>query len=415
MRMKLKKSLSLLLTVVMLFSMFPTAAFADGDDGSSSGSGNTVVLPTLAAPENNDDAGSKTINVAVDGTVSVVGTTGKDGTSLENGWENSDSSVVELSWGGDNWHTVTAKGLKDGTVTLTHHYTDNNGAAQSETFTVVVGTGEADEAGDETPVENEFTVVITANVGAAVTLSPDKTAGSVSYTYADKGGYALRAGTDNVTVDDYTVTVTWDKDDADLTTVKASVVCEEKEENYTGDIDTETVVPEDQVEITVKCSTDEGVVIYTPHVEQAEKKDGSFTYELTIEPGYTVALGEVTGGSASLSGNTLTVTWDTENAAKIEVPVIYTPAQVEYTVTHVYAGLDGAEPETETETLTGKVGELTEAEARGKEGFTDNDFDQKVIAYDGDNNITIPYSRNEYKVSYNSLGGSYVPNQGRLR
>ena len=64
--------------------------------------------------------------------------------------------------------------------------------------------------------------------------------------------------------------------------------------------------------------------------------------------------------------------------------------------------------ETERENITGKVGELTEVEPLVKEGFTAEPVEQQEIKADGKTVVTVEYRRNEYAVTYDTQGGSYI-------
>lgn len=61
----------------------------------------------------------------------------------------------------------------------------------------------------------------------------------------------------------------------------------------------------------------------------------------------------------------------------------------------------------------GKVGELTEAEAKQVEGFTPQIIEQKEIVEGDEENpetvVTVYYDRNEYTLTFDTDGGSYVP------
>ena len=82
-----------------------------------------------------------------------------------------------------------------------------------------------------------------------------------------------------------------------------------------------------------------------------------------------------------------------------------------YTVTHVRQELDGTYNTgdvalTETETLSGNVGDMTAAAAKEYEGFTAQAVENQTIAETGDINITVKYTRNTYYIDYNAQGGT---------
>ena len=82
-----------------------------------------------------------------------------------------------------------------------------------------------------------------------------------------------------------------------------------------------------------------------------------------------------------------------------------------YTVTHVRQELDGTYNTgdtalTETETLSGSVGDMTAAAAKEYEGFTAQAVENQTIAETGDIHITVKYTRNTYYIDYDAQGGT---------
>lgn len=82
---------------------------------------------------------------------------------------------------------------------------------------------------------------------------------------------------------------------------------------------------------------------------------------------------------------------------------------VNYTVKHLQQNVDGnGYTEVETQTLSGKTGELTNAVAKTYEGFTAQAVTQATIKADGSTVVEIKYDRNEYTINFDSNGGSTV-------
>ena len=75
---------------------------------------------------------------------------------------------------------------------------------------------------------------------------------------------------------------------------------------------------------------------------------------------------------------------------------------VNYTVKHLQQNVDGnGYTEVETQTLSGKTGELTNAAAKTYEGFTAQTVTQSTIAADGSTVVEIRYDRNSYNLTWN--------------
>ncbi len=83
---------------------------------------------------------------------------------------------------------------------------------------------------------------------------------------------------------------------------------------------------------------------------------------------------------------------------------------VTYTVKHIKQDLDGNYTLiAETDILSGVTGSETEAIAKAFEGFTVEPFTQETILADGTTVVEIKYSRNTYSITFNSNGGTPVP------
>ncbi|MBQ4552626.1 MAG: InlB B-repeat-containing protein, partial [Clostridia bacterium] len=92
--------------------------------------------------------------------------------------------------------------------------------------------------------------------------------------------------------------------------------------------------------------------------------------------------------------------------------VTYTGAKTNYTVNHHFQNVnDTGYPTTpESETLEGTVGALTAAKAKTREGFTAQKFEQLNIAAESKSVVNIYYTRNTYKLTYDTAGGTYIDN-----
>ncbi len=104
--------------------------------------------------------------------------------------------------------------------------------------------------------------------------------------------------------------------------------------------------------------------------------------------------------------NTLTTTaLAKEN--EYSVSIKFNARVAEYTIRHVFPGLEEGSSQTETKEKQGKLNSLTEAEPMVKEGFTAQPITQVVIEAEG-TEVTVNYTRNTYKLNYDSRGGSYI-------
>ena len=92
--------------------------------------------------------------------------------------------------------------------------------------------------------------------------------------------------------------------------------------------------------------------------------------------------------------------------------VTYSGNETTYTVKHYEQNIDDtAYTLADTQTLSGTVGTMTAAAANAEAGFTAEAFEQTRIAPDGSTVIEIYYTRNTYKLNYNTNGGTYVDNE----
>lgn len=128
--------------------------------------------------------------------------------------------------------------------------------------------------------------------------------------------------------------------------------------------------------------------------------------EIPVIKGYTpVIVGE---SAFEIKDGILTGTF-TENTPQT-VDIVYQANPTTYTVKHLFENLKNEyiEDKNKEETLEGKVGALTEAKEKTVEGFTAQTIEQKEIEDGGTTVVTIKYDRNDYTLTYMTLGGSYV-------
>lgn len=81
-------------------------------------------------------------------------------------------------------------------------------------------------------------------------------------------------------------------------------------------------------------------------------------------------------------------------------------ANTSYNVVHHFEKLTDGEYSKEIQTLKGTTDSQTQASAMNKDGFTVKNFEQKIIAPDGNTVVDIYYSRNTYTLSWDANGGS---------
>lgn len=102
---------------------------------------------------------------------------------------------------------------------------------------------------------------------------------------------------------------------------------------------------------------------------------------------------EVTIAKGSTGDRTYTATWEA--------------AEASYTVRHYLQNLENneyTERREDAQTLTGKIGEQTVAEAKTYEGFTMVYLEQKTIPASGSTTVPVYYDRNKHTVTYTVTG-----------
>ncbi len=134
---------------------------------------------------------------------------------------------------------------------------------------------------------------------------------------------------------------------------------------------------------------------------------GEFNVPVPAIDGHEI---EVEGGGTLNAEKTLltgTVNGDTV------ITVTYSPVEMEYTVKHVFPRVDAngntIEALVETEVLKGRYGEETKAVVKQKPHYDYKPYTDRQIVKD--TVITINYELKQYKLSYNTNGGTYVAAQ----
>ena len=160
--------------------------------------------------------------------------------------------------------------------------------------------------------------------------------------------------------------------------------------------------------VTINFVYESGVIAANPYVLNVEEQNGKYTvsYEIQAKEGYTPTVSEDSG--FTITDGVLEGTFDTNDSRSVDIT--YVADAADYTVKHLFQNLDGEYVENEKlrQTLSGKVGDLTEAAEIPTEGFTAIDIEQKQIEEKG-TVVQIKYERNTYTLTYLTLGGSYVP------
>lgn len=159
--------------------------------------------------------------------------------------------------------------------------------------------------------------------------------------------------------------------------------------------------------ITIHYVDEDGGMVFEDHVE-SWPFGSSVTHSITlpIKVGYEAYYENEVITEFSLAEHVGTLN------ANVEFTIIYTPAEVEYTVHYLFQNItdDGyLENETihATEVRTGKTGEMTKFTPPEIEGFTYLYYDEVEIAADGSTEIEIYYDREYYLISFDLGNGGY--------
>lgn len=133
---------------------------------------------------------------------------------------------------------------------------------------------------------------------------------------------------------------------------------------------------------------------------QVQNEDG--TYSLSETETMTGNVGEQTAAAAkalegytaqSIAQTTIAADGSTVVVIKYDRVVEQTPATASYAVEHHLQNEDGSYSLSETETMTGNVGEETAAVAKTLEGYTAKSIEQTTISVDGTSVVRIYYDR----------------------
>ena len=180
---------------------------------------------------------------------------------------------------------------------------------------------------------------------------------------------------------------------------------------FVGTLDDVTLVPVGSKVVLVNFVTDEGLILQPSYSEELTAESGyEFFYEIPSFPGYAPALEGTALFTLSEEG-LLTADLGAQAEDNFEVTVVYTPNAIEYTVVHKFPNLtDGGYVE-ETQIMNGRYGEMTQAEPVEKEGFTPGEITQIPLTGEGLFTVEIEYQRNQYVLTYDTQGGSYVAPQ----
>lgn len=181
---------------------------------------------------------------------------------------------------------------------------------------------------------------------------------------------------------------------------------------YVGDLDDIDIVP-DEKKLIVKVNfldKASGTPLMQPHafeVTADEENKFPVEYELPVIDGYTPWVAP--DSDFVIKDNVLKNVNEITEAGKIIVDVLYEAGDVEYTVNHMIQDLNDPEKYDlkDTQTLTGKVNGLTDAQPLPIDGFTPQEIIQQKISEGVV--VEVKYDRNEYTLLYDTTGGSYVP------
>ena len=181
---------------------------------------------------------------------------------------------------------------------------------------------------------------------------------------------------------------------------------------YVGDLDDIDIVPDEEKLIVKVNFLDKasGTPLMQPHafeVTADEENKFPVEYELPVIDGYTPWVAP--DSDFVIEDDVLKNVNEITEAGKIIVDVLYEAGDVEYTVNHMIQDLNDPEKYDlkETQTLTGKVNGLTDAQPLPIDGFTPQEIIQQKISEGVV--VEVKYDRNEYTLLYDTTGGSYVP------
>lgn len=182
---------------------------------------------------------------------------------------------------------------------------------------------------------------------------------------------------------------------------------------YVGTFDDVEIIPAGQMFVNIKAVYENGTIAFSKTMTAVEDDTGkfNFSYDISadIPQGYNVSNESLSDQGYVLSDEGIITKQFESGTESADLKIELIAQDVEYTVKHIYPALTESEdPKIETETLSGKVGQMTEAQPKNNEGFTALDYDQVLITADNKIEVTIEYERNSYTVKYDTQGGSYI-------
>lgn len=174
----------------------------------------------------------------------------------------------------------------------------------------------------------------------------------------------------------------------------------------------EEVDPDEEiVTVTISFTYESGAIAADPYVLTVEKKDEQYIvdYDIPEKDGYTPQIIENESGEFSIDNNSLKAVLEEKGSYQVEIQ--YIANTTEYTVKHLYENLEGqyVEDVEKRQTMSGKVGSLTDAKEIVTDGFTALTIQQQPIEDGGTTVVEVKYERNTYTLTYMTTGGSYVP------
>ena len=188
---------------------------------------------------------------------------------------------------------------------------------------------------------------------------------------------------------------------------------------FVGELDDDDPVikPVGQAVVNIKYVYENGTIAKDTESVAALYDENTKKYKLTYElgglDGYKPVLDTMDSASGiTLDGNILTANLS-EDKEYLAV-IVYMADTVEYVVRYNYQKLDGSYEVKESETKSGKAGELSAAVAQNVTGFTPKQISQKELSATEENIVDIFYDRNIYDLTYSTDGGEYVERQTGL-
>lgn len=196
---------------------------------------------------------------------------------------------------------------------------------------------------------------------------------------------------------------------------------------YVGEISDVDIVPLGQIPVSISFVYEDGGIARPAETKMVEETAGEYTLEYLFDGilGYSVTLDDEIESKADYSvEQTSDGKWKltavlSEEIESDSVGIKFVAAAGKYVVvTRVpnigfkEADLGNKESYEETrsaEQTDKKVGALTEVQAEEKTGFTAKTVKQQKVAADGTTEVVVEYVRNNFTITYDTQGGSYIP------